>query len=263
MKLDYSTVGDVTVLEFTGEFDAFNLAPISKAIDEIIGRGEAQLVLDLRLLTFVNSSALGYMLQAHKRCVQGGGDLVVARPSKFVRKIMATLGLHKVIKVYETVEDAVRHFHKGGKAGMTLEGEQADQELLGANTILFAVGSADSRRHVGKISSLYGQGLKFRFEVPASSKALAGEVSTANFQTVMAPGTPVHAKFRLPLAAKHKYFEVNCKVGNLEKDTRDDGMIEAVVTLVYESADEDDLRLLRQHTADMQQFRQELDQLGG
>jgi anti-sigma B factor antagonist len=263
MKLDYSTVGDVTVLEFTGEFDAFNLAPISKAVDEIVGRGEAQVVLDLRLLTFINSSALGYLLQAHKRCVKAGGDLVVARPSKFVRKIMGTLGLDKLVRVYETVEDAVRHFHKGTAASMDLAGERSDEALTGSNTVLFSVGGPDARRHVGKIASLYEQGLKFRFEVPSSSKAPAGDVSTANFENMLSPGTPVHAKFRLPLAAKHKYFEVACKVGNLDKDTRDDGTTEAVVTLVFESGDDDDMQLLRQYSADMQNFRSELEQLGG
>ena len=70
------TEGDVSVvvLKFTGEFDTFNLPAFSERIDRIISLGDTRLVLDLHLLTFINSAALGYMIKTHKGVAAKGGD---------------------------------------------------------------------------------------------------------------------------------------------------------------------------------------------
>ena len=53
----------VAILGFTGEFDAFNLPTVSEKIDVLIQTGCTELVFNLRLLKFINSSALGYLIR--------------------------------------------------------------------------------------------------------------------------------------------------------------------------------------------------------
>ena len=67
MKIGRKTAGDVNILSFAGEFDAFNLPTISEKIDSLIQKGGTLLVFNLKELKFINSSALGYLIKTHKR----------------------------------------------------------------------------------------------------------------------------------------------------------------------------------------------------
>ena len=260
MKLDHDRKGDVTILEFTGEFDAFNLLPVSKAIDDMIDRGEAKLVFQLRKLTFLNSSALGYLIKARKKALAAGGDAVLAEPSRFVRKLLATVGLDKLFSIYDDTDGALRHFGGGLMApGSNLAGEEVDESLLGANAIIFTIDvEGRPRKYIGKIASLYADGLKFRWEVPGWTKDVRPPLSTANFEKVVMPGRPIHVKFRQPFLVQGKYFEMNTSILRAGRETLDDGRCESLFTLRYENAKADDLALLRQFVNDMEQFRQEL-----
>jgi len=59
MKLEKHRYEDVVILKFTGEFDTFNLPAFSERIDRMIEGGDTQMVFDLRLLKFINSSSRG------------------------------------------------------------------------------------------------------------------------------------------------------------------------------------------------------------
>ena len=93
MKIERKTAGDVTLLAFTGEFDAFNLPTISEKLDNLIQTGVKKLVFNLRLLKFINSSALGYLIKTHKRLKEIDGELVLSEPSKFFQSTITTLGI--------------------------------------------------------------------------------------------------------------------------------------------------------------------------
>ncbi len=263
MKLDYSQVGDVAVLEFTGEFDAFNLVPVSKAVDEVIDRGEARLVFNLHKLTFINSSALGYLLKARKKALAAGGDVVLVQPSKFIRKLLSTLGLEKIFSIYDTQEMGVRHYVSKRPLANAHVGDEIDESLTGANAILFTlVGSATTRKYVGRITSLYADGLKFRWEVPGWTREYRPPLSTANFDKEVHPGNKLHVKFRQPFMVQGHHFEMDATVAHVSRDVLDDGRNEAVFNIKYVNAAAQDLAMLRRFVDDMAQFRAEIDEAG-
>lgn len=261
MKLEHTQQGDVTILEFTGEFDAFNLGPVSKAIDDMIAHGQSKLVFQLKLLTFLNSSALGYLIKARKKAQAAGGDAVLAEPSKFVRKLLATVGLDKLFSIYDDTASALKHFGGGLMApGANLSNEEADESLLGANAIIFTLDvEGRSRKYIGKIASLYADGLKFRWDVPGWSRDARPPLSTANFDKVACPGAVVQVKFRQPFLVQGRYFEMASTVVRATRDTRDDGSCESLFTIRYQNAKPEDLALLRQFVSDMEAFRNEID----
>ena len=112
MKVERTTVGDVTVLAFSGDFDAFNLGPVADKLDALIAGGSHKLVFNLDGLRFVNSSALGYMIKTNKRLKQAHGELVLAAPSDNFRSTIATLGIDKICRVFATDDEAVAHLRK-------------------------------------------------------------------------------------------------------------------------------------------------------
>ena len=58
-------------------------------------------------MTFANSTTLAYFITAQNRAKAGGGGIVLVRPSEFILKTMETLGLHRVLQISDSLDDAV------------------------------------------------------------------------------------------------------------------------------------------------------------
>ncbi len=262
MNLDVTQAdGGVTVVDFSGEFDTFNLAPTSKEIERLIGKGESRLVFNLLKLSFINSSALGYLIKVRRKAQAAGGDVVLAQPSNFFRKTLVTLGLDRLFCVYESTDEAVRHYTSELSSPGADLGSEVDPTLTGANAILFSVvPPIGTKCYVGRITSLYSNGLKFRWEVPGWTREFRPPLSTANFDKEMHPGRRLHIKFRQPFMVQAHYFEMDATISLISRDVLDDGRNEAAFSVKYENAKPEDLAMLKRFVDDMAELRSEIDQ---
>ena len=107
MEIDHRTVGDVTILAFTGEFDVFNLPEVSGTIGALIHRGSTRLVLNLRQMRFITSAPLGYLLETAHLVKDLGGELVVADPSDHFQNATKTLGIDQIFRTFADENEAV------------------------------------------------------------------------------------------------------------------------------------------------------------
>ncbi len=114
IKIEQKTVANVTILTFTGEFDAFNRPQVGEKIDTPIQAGCTHLVFNLRRLTFIDSTALGHLIKTAKRLKELHGELVLSNPSKFLQTTIKTLGVEQILKVFPSDEAAVKYFHGAG-----------------------------------------------------------------------------------------------------------------------------------------------------
>lgn len=94
------------VLHLRGEFDSLPCAFLRRGILALIRAGSFRIVLDLELVTFINSQALGAILEASHVLASCDGALVIARPSALCRKVVDRVGLERVIPVFDTAEQA-------------------------------------------------------------------------------------------------------------------------------------------------------------
>jgi anti-sigma B factor antagonist len=257
MKLEKHRYEDVVILKFTGEFDTFNLPAFSERIDKMIEAGDTSLVLDLHLLKFINSAALGYLIKTSKSVGQKGGEMVLARPSKFIKKTLMTLGLDDVFKIFESVEAAIQHFKTGEDVGeLKLEGGEYDEAITGSVPILFrpvGTGGDDALpNQVGRIVTLYEDGLLFRYE-PDAGKA----DPVASYLT---PGQSLKLKFRQPFAVKEYYFEMSgniVEVNKMSGGDDEDSEVDAV-RVRYDEIKADDREHLEQFVRDQESWKAEL-----
>ncbi len=254
MKLEKHRYDDIVILKFTGEFDTFNLPGFSERIDRMISQGDNLLILDLKLLKFINSAALGYIIKTSKSVADSGGELVLARPSKFIKKTLGTLGLEEIFRVYETVEDAITHFKKGEDVGeIKLEGGEYDESLTGSVPILFrpAVDGGDAPpNQVGRIVTLYEDGLLFRFEA-------GGDGSPAS--EYLKDGTNLKLKFRQPFAVKDYYFEMGATIDQVSEmfgEESEEGVV--TVKVRYQDIKDEDRKHLEQFVRDQESWKAEL-----
>jgi anti-sigma B factor antagonist len=94
------------VIAVSGEIDVATAPQLRECLHHVIARGESTVVLDLLGVTFLDSTALGVLVGALKRCRELGGDLhlVVADPR--IMKIFEITGLTNVFTIAGSLQAA-------------------------------------------------------------------------------------------------------------------------------------------------------------
>ena len=224
MKLLKETLTDAVVLTLKGEFDSFVTNAFGGEIQKVFDDGIHNIVLNMRLVKFVNSTALGAMIKARKGCKAGHGDLVVSQPSAAVREAMQSLGLDRLFSIYEDDEEAVGAL-----------GQSSTVEMQGAeeSTVMISI-PGETGVVVGRLKRLDVDAIECRVD-----KAVDKFVH----------GRQVELKFRLPLYRK-EYFELKARVESC--DANDNG---AVVGMHFTEVSDDDRADIETFVDDMGELR--------
>lgn len=94
------------VYRFEGDFGSQNIWQVQDEIDALIADGATKLILNIGRMTFINSSALGYLIKTWKDLTPAGGTVVFSEPTEFMRRTLSVLGLDTVFRVYPDDETA-------------------------------------------------------------------------------------------------------------------------------------------------------------
>ena len=85
-------------LALHGDLQQADVERLRALLDDAIAPGR-RLVLDLSEVEHLSSTALAVLVAAHRRLRDGGGSLVVSRPSAAALRVLRVSGLHRVILV--------------------------------------------------------------------------------------------------------------------------------------------------------------------
>jgi anti-anti-sigma factor len=246
MKIERKQVGDIYIISFTGEFDAFNLPTVSEKIDAFIDKGRTRLAFNLRGLRFINSSALGYFVKTAKKLKEIDGELVLTDPSKFVQTTVKTLGIDQIFRIFPDDSEAVKYFQGArAKESGSFEGVPVDEKLLGSTTMFFRLVDAPETMAVGKILSIYEDGPTFKY--PADPDKVKIDPDD------LLIGRKLWIKFRQPFLDQERFFEMEAEI-TMAVDL-DDGEGASKYRLRYTKIDESDRKFLEQFVRDQDQFR--------
>jgi anti-anti-sigma factor len=94
------------VVSLAGELDLYNAEDVRAALLECCAQEPAVLVLDLAEVTFIDSTALGVLIEARSRLADRGGFRLAA-PGLEVRRALEVSGLDKHLSVFDTVAEAL------------------------------------------------------------------------------------------------------------------------------------------------------------
>ncbi len=83
-------VEGVRVFALRGELDAATGRGLA---EQLTGAPGSLVVVDLRQLTFIDSSGLGVLHTARRAAIDDGGSLVVCRPTPLVHRVLEITGL--------------------------------------------------------------------------------------------------------------------------------------------------------------------------
>jgi len=257
------------ILHLRGEFDTYYVPALQDEVDALSKSGVNKIILNLRLVRFINSTALGAMIKLSKQLGAAGGGVRISRPSKFSRDIIEKVGLDRVVPVFDSDEEAAVSFGKAPEA--TEEGDKAFEE--DQSSVLFSPIDRERVEHfisdeersggqgknpvhkhtfgknwsgLGRMAGLDEEGLSFTWE--------GGRTSLEPFSMaqLVALGTEWKVKFRLPLLQKG-YCESLTTVSEVEE--RPGGI---KVRVNFQEIDEETLASVRQYAADMSYLKDEL-----
>lgn len=249
MKIDKSLHDDYAILTLKGEFDTFYCPTLMQEVETLVERGVNHLILDMRLVKFINSTALGAVIKAHKRCRAEGGDLVIAQPSPFVRDVMNKVGIDKLVTLHDTESEAtkaiIKHLNQKELAGDA----PVDHEKI-------LIGFADDIRNqmIGGKKTLVGQmanvdGHKVQFVWSGKKAGLSADQAKQLFFA----GSEVQLKFQVKMI-KRSFFELVGVVEGVE--AAGDGAIR--ITAKFKKIAEVDREALSQFAADMAFLKRQL-----
>jgi anti-sigma B factor antagonist len=101
-----------SVLGVEGELDLASAPKLKWALADVLDTGASQLVIDLSRVTFIDSTALGVMVGAH-RSLRPGTRMAIVCSHPDVLNIFELTGLDATFEIFSTFDDALT-FARGG-----------------------------------------------------------------------------------------------------------------------------------------------------
>ena len=253
------------ILNLAGEFDTYYCHLLQEEVDKVLKSGINNIVLNLRMTKFINSTALGAMLKVSKTLDKEGGKLAISRPSSFCKRIIENVGLDRKIPVYDSDEAAVQNMRAGGEE--SAEGDTAVFEE-DPSSVLFTLTDKARLEHFiaktkaanpvhghsfgsnwsgrGRMAGLDDEGLRFTWNGGKT------DLTAFDMGQMLAIGTELKVKFRLPLLQRG-FCTAKVEIDLLEE--RVDGV---KVGGRFTEIDDETREAVRQYAEDMAYLKAEL-----
>jgi anti-anti-sigma factor len=100
----------VTVLAPKGPLTISTVSPFRESLERLIQSGAKRIVLDLGEVSFMDTLGMAAIISGMKQTRERDGELRIARPTDVVRLTLTVTALSRVLRAYDTVEDALEGF---------------------------------------------------------------------------------------------------------------------------------------------------------
>ena len=111
MKIKQEAIGDVYVVRLSGQLmGGPDADSVRETILSILNEGYKKILIDLKDVSWVNSTGLGILMSAHITATQNGGIVKLMRISRRIDSIFMVTRLNTVFQVFDKEEDAIASF---------------------------------------------------------------------------------------------------------------------------------------------------------
>ena len=98
--------GGVPVVHLAGEIDLHTCPELRTALGELMDRGHYRLVLDLAKVPYLDSAALGVLVDAVRRARENSGGIYLVQVATFVQRAFEITRLIKIFELHNGVAEA-------------------------------------------------------------------------------------------------------------------------------------------------------------
>jgi anti-sigma B factor antagonist len=110
MELHSRSAGAVAVLQLAGRFDAYSAPAVAEWLEPATAAAPARVVVNLAGVTFVDSTALGTLVQGMKQSRRHGGDVHLCGLQRPVRIIFELTRLDSAPRLFADEDEAIAAF---------------------------------------------------------------------------------------------------------------------------------------------------------
>ena len=111
MNLTTSHIGSVVVLRLNESRLTYPiLSNFSTTATNLIGSGEKQILIDLSNVGYVDSAAIGCLMDLYRQATAAGGTLKLAGVQKRVETMLTMTGAHNFLEVHANEASALASF---------------------------------------------------------------------------------------------------------------------------------------------------------
>jgi len=90
-----------------GELDPATIEPLRERLGEVIDQGALRVLVDLTGVTFIESTALGVLVDAAKSIRSAGGQMVLVADDPRITRIIEITGLQQILRVEDSLAEGV------------------------------------------------------------------------------------------------------------------------------------------------------------
>jgi anti-sigma B factor antagonist len=98
--------GDACVVKLAGELDLYNAPHVREALSDACGDSAERVVVDLSEVEFIDSTALGVLIEARTR-LENRHAFLLAAPGLETRRALEISGLDRHFSVHDSVSEAL------------------------------------------------------------------------------------------------------------------------------------------------------------
>ena len=110
LTLESKKVGTVTVLYPRGHINAHTVKDFESRLQELVGAGDARIVLSGGDLAYISSAGLGALMGVIEDVRAVSGDIRLADLSQSVYNVFDILGFNHLFKIFPSENDALESF---------------------------------------------------------------------------------------------------------------------------------------------------------
>ena len=107
MDIVFTQNGNILIVKMLGDIDHHYAEMAKEAIEKEVKEKEIKnIIFDFSNVNFMDSAGIGMIIGRYKYTKNKGGRTAVACLSKNLKKIMVLSGLYRIVKIYDSIEDA-------------------------------------------------------------------------------------------------------------------------------------------------------------
>jgi len=98
------------VVKISGDIDHHLAEAVRDRIDrDYVKHNAKNIIFDFSKVKFMDSSGIGMVIGRFKNAKKQGGNVMIAAVNPEIERIFIISGLHKIIKLYDSVDNACRY----------------------------------------------------------------------------------------------------------------------------------------------------------
>ena len=114
-------VGQVSVVEVSGKLTSLESGALNNRIAQLLKEGRKQILLNLRGLTYLDSSGIGELVRTYMSVIKRDGEMKVVGLTDKAEEILKITKLYQVFQEFQDERSALQSFPHGGKSKAALE----------------------------------------------------------------------------------------------------------------------------------------------